>query len=360
MATEGEQMLPCPGVETFLDARDDLYLLPIAGRDQLRIPAPLGRPVWERLRGGPARTTLHDHGAAVAEVLAWLVAEGYVRPRERVTSPATERWDRQVRWLAQESGDGPARQERLRDASVVVVGMGGLGSVVASLLARAGIGTLVIVDHDHVELRNLPRQLLYEVADVGRRKVEAAADRLRGLDGGLRVEAIDLELRGSSDAHQLLAAHDADLVVCAADRPPISIKSWIEDAAAASGSAVVHGGHRPPLCYAGPFFIPGLSCCYECFSRSRTVPGAEALESELAAYRDLNPPELPAVGWGDTAAASLIVGQSVQWLAGLAEPILLGRELELDLVTLQSRFIDGPELPQCRRCDPVLREVPAA
>lgn len=358
MATRRERILPCPGVESFLDSRDDLYLLPVAGRDQLRIPAPLGRLVWRGMQGDGAQVPA-EHAAAVGECMAWLRVEGYVHPAERVMSDDTARWDRQVRWLAQETGDGPERQRRLRDASVTVVGLGGLGSVVASLLARAGVGTLVLADHDVVDEANLPRQLLYEAADVGRSKVAAAADRLRSLDPELHVVPVEVELHGTADAVALLDTHVPDLVVCAADRPPISIKTWVEDAAVAVGAAVAHGGHRPPLCYAGPFFIPGLSCCYQCFSRSRTAPGTEQLETEIAAYRDLNPPQLPAVGWGDTAAASLIAGQAVQWLAGVAEPSLLGRELELDLMTLQSRFIEGPELPQCSRCDPAIHAVPA-
>lgn len=359
MATRPERILPCPGVETFLDARDDLYLLPVAGRDQLRIPAPVGRLVWRAIQGDEAPPAPTEHAADLREALAWLRAEGYVRPVERVMSDDTARWDRQVRWLAQETGDGPARQQRLRDASVTIVGVGGLGSVVATLLARAGVGTLVLADHDIVDEANLPRQLLYERADVGRSKVAAAADRLRSIDPQVHVIPVESELRGPSDAVALLDTHVPDLVVCAADRPPISIKTWVEDAAVAVGAAVAHGGHRPPLCYAGPFFIPGLSCCYQCFSRSRTAQGTERLEAEIAAYRDLNPPQLPAVGWGDTAAASLIAGQAVQWLAGVAEPALLGRELELDLVTLESRFIAGPELPQCSRCDAVIRSIPA-
>jgi hypothetical protein len=97
--------------------------------------------------------------------------------------------------------------------------------------------------------------------------------------------------------------------------------------------------------------VPGISCCYECFANARTQPGTEALERELATYRDTMPPQLPAVGWGDATAASLIVAQAVQWLAGIADPALLGRELELDLRTLETTWIQGPEVPTCLRCD---------
>jgi bacteriocin biosynthesis cyclodehydratase domain-containing protein len=343
-------MLPCPGVETFLDSRDDLYLLPIAGREQLRIAAPIGRWVWALLQDQPPRNVPPELAPRIAEAMDWLAAETYIRPRRCVTSDDTHAWDRQVRWLAQETGDGPERQRRIHDARVLVLGVGGLGSTVADLLARAGVGTLVLADHDVVDLHNLARQQLYRTTDIGRRKVDAARDQLLSVMPGCEIHACPVDVRGSSDVQALLQAHDVDLVVCAADRPPITIKGWVEDAAAAQGVAVIHGGHRPPLVYAGPFFIPGLSCCYSCFSRARATPGTEQLEHELSAYRDLNPPLLPAVGWGDTAAASLIVGQSIQWLAGVADPAMLGRELELDLLTLESRWMEGPTEPGCDRC----------
>lgn len=350
-AMHGDRILPCPGVELFLDSRDDLYLLPIAGRDQLRIDAPLGRLVWSVLRGDSLGELDHGQATELAQVFDWLETETYVRREREVVDDASAPWDRQVQWFAQETGDGPGRQARLTDATVAVIGMGGLGSAVASMLARAGVGTLVIVDHDVVAAENLPRQILYGSNDVGLAKVDAAAMRLMEAAPELRVERSRMEITGARDVVGLLEAHDPLLVVCAADRPPIAIKHWVEDAAAAHGSAVLHGGHRPPLVYAGPMFIPGIGPCYSCFSGSRTRPGTEGLEAELAAYRDLHPPQLPAVGWGDNAAASLMVGQAVQWLAGIADSALLGRELELDLRTLESRWVTGPSAPQCDRCD---------
>jgi bacteriocin biosynthesis cyclodehydratase domain-containing protein len=351
MGIDGERMLPCPGVEMFLDSNDDLYLLPIPGREQLRIDAPWGRWVRASLGGQSLASMPLELAEEIARIIDWLVDMTFVRPERSLRSDATQHWDRQVRWLAQESGDGPERQQRLMDATVLVVGVGGLGSTVADLLARAGVGTLILADDDSVEAANLARQTLFAASDVGRLKVDAAASRLRAIAPEVRVERSSRRIRGSGDVAALFAAHDPQLVFCAADRPPVAIKSWVEDAASAYGVAVMHGGHRPPLVYAGPFFVPGLSCCYECFARSRAGSGTERLEAELAVWRDTEPPQLPAVGWGDSAAASLLVGQCVQWLTGIADPALLGRELELDLTTLQTRWINGPDIPQCPRCD---------
>src|SRR5690349_17561020 len=85
---------------------------------------------------------------------------------------------------------GMEGQRRLAEASVLVVGAGGLGSPVALYLAAAGIGRLGIVDADKVELSNLHRQILHTTADVGREKAASAQESIARLNPGVRVEAI--------------------------------------------------------------------------------------------------------------------------------------------------------------------------
>ncbi len=351
MTNPEDRLIPCPGVEMFLDSAGDLYLLPIGDRSQLRVEAPWGRWAWTSLRGESVATMPIELADELARILDWLESESFVRRAGDVHSDDTARWDRQVRWFAQETGNGPDRQRRLADATVLVLGVGGLGCRVADHFARAGIGTLVLVDDDVVDVENLARQPLYTTSDLGRRKVDVAAARLRDAMPDLRVERSTRPIASAADVVALLAAHDPMLIVCAADRPPVSIKTWVEDAASAYGVAVMHGGHRPPYSFAGPFYVPGLSPCYECFSRARVTDGAEQLEAELRTYRDLDCPQLPAIGWGDATSAALIAGQGVQWLAGIADPALLGRELELDLRTLETRFLNGPTAPGCARCE---------
>src|SRR5436190_21953157 len=77
----------------------------------------------------------------------------------------------------------------VRDGKVLIVGVGGLGCPAALALARAGVGTLGLVDPDVVDASNLPRQLLYDVGDVGRAKVAVAAERLRTVAPALQVVA---------------------------------------------------------------------------------------------------------------------------------------------------------------------------
>lgn len=104
-----------------------------------------------------------------------------------MSAPDFRRYARQV-VLPEVGVDG---QAMLRDATVLILGLGGLGSPAALYLAAAGVGRLRLLDRDRVELSNLQRQLLYSEADIGRKKVDAAIDRLRTLDAGLDVAAIE-------------------------------------------------------------------------------------------------------------------------------------------------------------------------
>ena len=84
---------------------------------------------------------------------------------------------------------GPGGQARLREASVLLVGVGGLGCPAAQYLVAAGVGSLTLLDDDVVETTNLQRQVLYGDADLGRSKVEAAVERLGAMNGAVRLEA---------------------------------------------------------------------------------------------------------------------------------------------------------------------------
>ena len=114
-----------------------------------------------------------------------------------------ERYSRQVA-LPQVGWRG---QERLAAATVVIVGCGGLGTVSAGLLARAGVGRLRLVDDDNVELSNLHRQVLFDEDDVGRPKAIAAAEKLRAINSEIAVEPVVARL-GQGNAATLLAGGD--------------------------------------------------------------------------------------------------------------------------------------------------------
>ena len=101
-----------------------------------------------------------------------------------------------MRYIRQEifSEIGKNGQKKIRDSAIAIVGLGALGSVSAELLARAGIGKLVLIDRDIVELSNLQRQNLYEEKDIGKPKAFAAKEHLRKINNEVEFEAFAEDL----------------------------------------------------------------------------------------------------------------------------------------------------------------------
>jgi adenylyltransferase/sulfurtransferase len=137
-------------------------------------------------------------------------------------------------------GVGPTGQQRLLDSSVAIIGAGGLGSPALLYLAAAGVGRIGVFDDDRVERSNLQRQVLFDERDLGRPKVEAAADRLRALNPGIVVEPHPVAIR-PDNALELLAPYDVWLD--GTDRIPA--RYLLSDAAEILGRPLVYGAiHR--------------------------------------------------------------------------------------------------------------------
>ncbi|HEC29249.1 MAG TPA: molybdopterin-synthase adenylyltransferase MoeB [Gammaproteobacteria bacterium] len=120
------------------------------------------------------------------------------------------RYSRQI-MLPEVGIDG---QEKLSAARVLIIGMGGLGSPVAMYLSAAGIGHLVLVDDDNVDLSNLQRQITHTTNDIGRRKVDSAQEKLKALNPETRITTLAKRLDKTELTTQI---SQADIVIDASD-----------------------------------------------------------------------------------------------------------------------------------------------
>lgn len=164
-------------------------------------------------------------------------------------------------------GFGPAAQEKLANARVLIVGAGGLGSPAASYLAAAGVGTLSLVDTDVVDVTNLHRQLLYTTPDVGRRKLDVARERLQAINPQVVVHTHDTRLT-AANAASLVANHD--VVIDATDNFPT--RYAINDACLTFGIPFVYGSVARFDGQVSVFAAPG-GPCYRCLFPVMPAPG---------------------------------------------------------------------------------------
>ena len=185
-------------------------------------------------------------------------------PEPLLGDQEVERYSRQ---LVME-GWGEAEQVALRDASVLVIGAGALGSPVASYLAGAGVGRLGIVDDDLVELSNLHRQFLHFTPDLGQPKAHTAVAKLQFLNPEIAVEPYQVRL-DEANADGLVAGHD--LVVDCSDG--FATRYAVNAACCRAGVALVEGG-VVGLTGLVMSIEPGDSACYRCAFPEPPPPGA--------------------------------------------------------------------------------------
>lgn len=220
---------------------------------------------------------------------------------------------------------------RVRTARVAIVGVGGLGCPAALALAAAGVGTLVLVDGDVVEPSNLPRQILYGDADLGRPKVEVAATRLAEGFPGTRVVGIPDHLTRATAAPHL---EGCDVVLDGTDQA--ETKYLLNDVAVGAAMTLVHAGvvglHGQVLT-----ILPGRTACLRCL-----FP-VEPAEGEVPTCQ-----EAGVLGPVAGTIASVQAAEALRYLLGLPAG---GRLLTYDAARQRWRAIAVARRPGCRCAD---------
>jgi molybdopterin/thiamine biosynthesis adenylyltransferase len=324
------------GWELRLTPGGDLLLLREWGDGDLVIEE-CGAAVADLLRAAdgtrPASEVLDAAGPLDDECLAMLVSAGVLEDaaldEPGLDARALERYDRQLAYFGQCLPAGVTRtgaQLRLRDARVCVLGMGGLGSWAALSLATCGIGTIVGVDFDTVELSNLNRQVLYSEADIGAHKAEAAGRILRAYDSALRYEPVVKRIAGADDLRAVVGG--ADAVVAAADWPPHEIDRWVSEACLAEDIAYIAMSQQPPLLRVGPLYVPGVTPCHACQEAGfrEAYPDYDRLVATTSPFATT-----AAFGPACAIVGALAASELVHWLTGLEPAFTLGRSALVDL-----------------------------
>jgi len=223
-------------------------------------------------------------------------------------------------------------QNRLLAGSALVVGLGGLGSPVAMYLAAAGVGRLVLVDHDTVELSNLQRQIVHATADLGRPKVESAADHLRALNPHTRIETIPRRL---ADDELDATIAGVDVVVDATDN--FETRFALNRASRRAGKPLVSGA---AIRFEGQVtvFEPGNpdSPCYRCLYTNEGVGGETCTQTGVVA------PLLGIIG-------SVQALETLKVLMDVGER-LVGRLLLFDGIAMEWRSMRFRRDPRCPEC----------
>ncbi|MCU7798114.1 MAG: molybdopterin-synthase adenylyltransferase MoeB [Candidatus Thiodiazotropha sp. (ex Myrtea spinifera)] len=222
-------------------------------------------------------------------------------------------------------------QERLASSRALIIGLGGLGSPVSMYLAAAGIGTLVLVDFDKVDLTNLQRQIVHTTAGIGRPKVESARDTLQALNPETEILTIDHPLEGDALSKQVELA---DVVIDGTDnfttRFAINLACHKKRTPLISGAAIRMEGQVSV--FSGQ---PG-DPCYHCLYPS---------EGQIDETCSANGVLAPLVG----VVGSIQAIEAIKVLTRAGTP-LIGKLLLFDALQMEWRTIGLRPDPACPIC----------
>jgi molybdopterin-synthase adenylyltransferase len=236
-----------------------------------------------------------------------------------------ERYARHI--LLKEVG-GPG-QQRLKAATVVVVGAGGLGAPAALYLAAAGVGRLRLIDDDTISLDNLQRQIIFRSADVGASKVERAQEVLAALNDNV---AIEIEAQRLTETNAAYLLRGANVVLDGTD--DFATRFAVNAVARQLGAPLVSGavgrwdGQVAVFAHGGP--------CYRCFV-PETPPDAETCA------------RVGVVGALTGVIGSMMALEAIKLIAQAGEP-LIGRVMLFDGLSGGARTVSLKRDPACPVC----------
>jgi adenylyltransferase/sulfurtransferase len=232
-------------------------------------------------------------------------------------------------------------QRKLKSASVLIIGAGGLGSPLAFYLTAAGVGRIGIVDFDVVDLSNLQRQILHTTKDVGRSKLESAREKLESLNPNVKIETYEMRLT-SENALDLIKEYD--IVVDGTDNFPT--RYLVNDACVFLKKPNVYGSI---FRFEGQVsvFYADKGPCYRCLYKEPPPPGLVPSCAEGGVLG-----VLPGI------IGTIQALETIKLILGIGEP-LIGKLLLFDALRMKFRELKLRKDPECPVCgeNPTVKEL---
>jgi len=253
-----------------------------------------------------------------------------VEPAESLTKDEVRRYSRHL-IIPDVAMDG---QKRLKNAKVLCIGAGGLGSPALMYLAAAGVGTLGIVEFDEVDESNLQRQIIHGQSDIGRSKAQSAADSVREINPLVQVNVHELRL-DSSNVLDLFAQYD--LIVDGTDN--FATRYLVNDACVLLNKPYVWGSIYRFDGQASVFWSE-YGPCYRCLYPEPPPPGMVPSCAEGGV-----------LGVLCASIGSIQVNEAIKVLTGIGEP-LVGSLMVYDALEMNYRKIKVRKDPNCAVCSP--------
>ena len=227
--------------------------------------------------------------------------------------------------------------EKIKHKKILVLGLGGIGTIAINLLARAGFDNFVIVDCDKVEKSNLIRQLLYDYSDIGKLKIEVTEEKLKLINKNIKIESLNKAIKSESELQPIV--EKCGFVLCTVDKPLRIIRRVVNDLCVNLKKPVLFCGFTEHYGLIGPFVVPGKTACLRCIEKQNEID--ESLDNIIC---------VPSYGPLCNIIASIAADEIINYFLGYKDNNLEGKTLMYNMINYETKVINWKKDSECERC----------
>lgn len=238
-------------------------------------------------------------------------------------------------------------QTNLESKHVTIIGCGGVGNMVSHILATSGVGNLLLVDDDIIELSNLTRQVMFSESHLGENKTKVLKMQLSEKNSLINIDTLNSKITNKKDLEKL--SIETDVIVLSADYPK-EIVLWVNTFCIEKSIPFINCGYMNDIAVIGPFVNPGKTSCYECNDFSLTDSSDHLIASrenkinknfKIASFATVN-----------HISSSLCANDVIRHLGGYGKPLSENKRLGVctnHFKTIEVELSQNKDCPCCSK-----------
>lgn len=269
----------------------------------------------------------------IKSAIDYLVSENFIIEFEKYQKLVNDRkYNRQNLFFSMFNDDYKSYNDYFKERNILILGLGGIGANVATILERAGFNNFTLVDYDVVEESNLIRQFPYNNDEIGKLKTEVMKQKLKNSN----VKCKNLKIIKEEDIANEIKL--SDFVLCTVDKPQRIVRRLINKVCIKNDKPVLFCGFSEYVAMIGPFVEPKTTACLCCLEK-------QSFETPLN-----NVELVPSFGPLCLLISSLVSNEIINYFSKYKETSLVGKTLMFNLLTYQTEIINWEKNFKCKEC----------
>ena len=269
----------------------------------------------------------------IKSAIDYLVSENFIIEFEKYQKLVNDRkYNRQNLFFSMFNDDYKSYNDYFKERNILILGLGGIGANVVTILERAGFNNFTLVDYDVVEESNLIRQFPYNNDEIGKLKTEVMKQKLKNSN----VKCKNLKIIKEEDIANEIKL--SDFVLCTVDKPQRIIRRLINKVCIKNDKPVLFCGFSEYVAMIGPFVEPKTTACLSCIEK-------QSFETPLN-----NVEIVPSFGPLCLLISSLVSNEIINYFSKYKETNLVGKTLMFNLLTYQTEIINWKRNSKCKEC----------